>query len=140
MEEQRKPISKKTLAITLIALVLVAAVLLIIWNATRPAVQTGSKAITVDVVNAEGETKHYSLKTDEEYLHGALDQIKGLSIEGSDSEYGFFVTTVNGVRADYTLDGAYWSFYINGEYCMEGVDTQPIADGDAFTIQYELAQ
>ena len=52
----------------------------------------------------------------------------------------FFVTQVNGLRADYTLDGAYWSFYINGEYCMEGVDSQPIADGDAFTIQYELAQ
>lgn len=138
--EERKPVSKKALLITLIALVLVAAVLLVIWNVTRPAAQTGSKAITVDVVNAEGEIKHYSLKTDEEYLHGALDQIKGLSIEGSDSEYGFFVTSVNGVRADYTLDGAYWSFYINGEYCMEGVDTQPIADGDAFTIKYELAQ
>lgn len=47
---------------------------------------------------------------------------------------------MNGLRADYTEDGAYWSFYINGDYCMEGVDSQVVTDGEAFTIQYELAQ
>lgn len=130
----------KGLFIALIALVLVAAILLVIWLVNRPETLSGSKSITVDVIDNENKTTHYTLKTDEEYLHGALDQIKGLSIEGSDGDYGFFVSTVNGLRADYTLDGAYWSFYINGEYCMEGVDTQPIADGDVFTIQYELAQ
>lgn len=138
--EQTKKTNLKGLWIALVALVLVAAVILIVWNVNRPQAQTGSKSITVDVIDNEEKTTHYTLKTDEEYLHGALDQIKGLTIEGSDSDYGFFVTTVNGLRADYNLDGAYWSFYVNGEYCMEGVDTQPVADKDEFTIKYELAQ
>ena len=50
------------------------------------------------------------------------------------------VDTVNGVRADYTLDGAYWSFLVNGEYSSYGIDTQPIEDGDTFSIVYTLAE
>ena len=130
----------RNLLIALCVLVVLALVFLAIWNYARPQPQQGSKAITVDVVDDQGETKHYSLKTDEEYLHGALNQIDGLTLDGYDSDYGYYVTTVNGLRADYTEDGAYWSFYINGDYCMEGVDSQVVTDGDAFTIQYELAQ
>ena len=130
----------RNLLIALCVLVVLALVFLAIWNYARPQPQQGSKAITVDVVDDQGETKHYSLKTDEEYLHGALNQIDGLTLDGYDSDYGYYVTTVNGLRADYTEDGAYWSFYINGDYCTEGVDSQVVTDGDAFTIQYELAQ
>ena len=130
----------RNLLIALCVLVVLALVFLAIWNYARPQPQQGSKSITVDVVDDQGETKHYSLKTDEEYLHGALNQIDGLTLDGYDSDYGYYVTTVNGLRADYTEDGAYWSFYINGDYCMEGVDSQVVTDGDAFTIQYELAQ
>jgi len=130
----------RNLLIALCVLVVLALVFLAIWNYARPQPQQGSKAITVDVVDDQGETRHYSLKTDEEYLHGALNQIDGLTLDGYDSDYGYYVTTVNGLRADYTEDGAYWSFYINGDYCMEGVDSQVVTDGDAFTIQYELAQ
>ena len=130
----------RNLLIALCVLVVLALVFLAIWNYARPQPQQGSKAITVDVVDDQGETKHYSLKTDEEYIHGALNQIDGLTLDGYDSDYGYYVTTVNGLRADYTEDGAYWSFYINGDYCMEGVDSQVVTDGDAFTIQYELAQ
>jgi len=50
------------------------------------------------------------------------------------------VDTINGLRADYTADKAYWSFYINGEYCNFGIDQQPIADGDQFKIEYTAAE
>ena len=49
------------------------------------------------------------------------------------------VDTVNGVRADYEADGAYWSFCVNGEYCNYGIDTQPVEDGDVFSIVYTSA-
>ena len=47
---------------------------------------------------------------------------------------------VNGLRADYDEDGAYWSFYVNDEYCNYSIDEQPVNDGDSFAIKYELAQ
>ena len=36
------------------------------------------------------------------------------------------VDTVNGITLDYNKDGMYWSFYINGEYAMTGVDATPV--------------
>ena len=45
---------------------------------------------------------------------------------GSTSEYGLMVDTVNGITLDYNKDGMYWSFYINGEYAMTGVDATPV--------------
>ena len=50
------------------------------------------------------------------------------------------VDTVNGLRADYEADGAYWYFYVNGEACMNGVSTEPVHDGDAFEIVYTKAE
>ena len=47
------------------------------------------------------------------------------------------IKSVNGEVADYDKDASYWSFYVNGEYCNYGVDSQPVKDGDAFLIQYE---
>ena len=50
--------------------------------------------------------------------------------------YGYSIHTINGVKADYNTDNAYWSFYVNDEYCNYGVDTQPVNDKDAFKIVY----
>ncbi|MCM1188686.1 MAG: DUF4430 domain-containing protein [bacterium] len=100
----------------------------------------GAKSITIEVVNQSSETENYKVDTDAEYLRQAMEEADGLTFSGTESEYGMMVDTVNGVRADYTLDGAYWSFYINGEYCNYGIDTQPVADGDAFSIIYTPAQ
>ena len=49
------------------------------------------------------------------------------------------VTTVNGLRADYVLDGAYWGFFVNDEYCSYGIEQQPVENGDVFSIVYTLA-
>ena len=57
-------------------------------------------------------------------------------IPGSDSEYGLFITSINGITADGS-DGAYWSIYVNGEYGQYGADSQPVNDGDAFSFRYE---
>ena len=79
-------------------------------------------------------------KTDAEYLRQAMDEADGLTYGGSESDTGMMVDTINGLRADYTADKAYWSFYINGEYCNFGIDQQPIADGDQFKIEYTAAE
>ena len=50
------------------------------------------------------------------------------------------VLKVNGERADYNKDEAYWGFFVNGDYAQYGIAEQPVEDGDAFKIEYTKAQ
>lgn len=121
------------------AIVLAAVVMLLAYTAFRPQTVEGGKAVTIEVVDNAGASVVYEVATDAEYLQGAMDEAEGLVYEYTDGPYGASVHTVNGVRADYTLDSAYWAFYINDEYCNYGISEQPVADGDAFRIEYTPA-
>lgn len=96
--------------------------------------QKAEITITVQVKGSDGNVANFVITTSSEFLRGALEQEN--LIEGDESEYGLYVKVVNGERADYDEDGAYWSFYKDGEYLMTGVDTTPISDGDVFSIEY----
>lgn len=128
--------SKKKTIIALIALIIAAALLAGVYFIFAQKPVAGSKSIVIEVVSAAGETKSYALRTDAEYLRGAMEQAEGLSFEGTEGPYGMMVSTVNGETADYSQNGAYWSFYVNGEYCNYGIDSQPVEDGDSFAIVY----
>ena len=127
--ENKKPMNKKLLA-GVLALVIVVAALIGIYFATRPATSAADKTITATVV-ADGEEEAFTIHTDEEYLRGALESID--LIAGEESEYGLFVTTVNGITAD-DANQEWWCFTKGGESLNTGVDSTPIADGDAFEI------
>ena len=127
--ENKKPMNKKLLA-GVLALVLIVAALIGIYFATRPATSAADKTITATVV-ANGEEEAFTIHTDEEYLRGALESID--LIAGEESEYGLFVTTVNGITAD-DANQEWWCFTKGGESLNTGVDSTPIADGDAFEI------
>lgn len=100
----------------------------------------GSKSITIEVVNSLSESSMYEVHTDAEFLQQAMDEAEGLTYSGQESAYGLMVDTVNGEYADYTATNAYWSFYVNDEYCNYGISEQPVLDGDAFKIVYTPAQ
>ena len=130
MENQAKrPLNKKLVA-GVVALIVVVAALLAVYFATRPTTAAGEKTITATVV-ANGDEEVFTIETDAEYLRGALESID--LIEGSESEYGLFVTTVNGITADDSKQ-EWWCFTKGGETLNTGVDSTPIADGDAFEI------
>ena len=129
---------KKILAVTLVA-VLVAA-LAFVYVAYSEKTVEGMKHVTIEVIMADETATVYEVDTDGDYLIDAMNAADGLSFEGEEGMYGLSVSTVNGVRADYTLDGAYWAFYVGGEYCNYGVSEQPIEDGDSFSIVYTVAQ
>lgn len=130
--------NKKTTAIVAVILVVVIAAGIGLYAKFKPQTEEGAKTITFSVI-ANGETKDFTIKTDAEYLSGALNEQK--LIEGSDSEYGLFVTTVNGIEADSAKE-EWWCFTKGGEMLMTGVDTTPIADGEKFeatlTVGYEM--
>ena len=131
---------KKGLAIGIACgvIVLLVAALLIIYNVAKPKATAGLKSITLEVIDNNGTSTVYDANTDAEFLAQVFDEIDGLIVEGDSSEYGLFITTVNGLTADYNTDGAYWAIYVNGDYGMYGADSQPVADQDAFTLKYEV--
>lgn len=100
----------------------------------------GSKSVVIEVIDSKGETTEYKVNTDAEFLHGAMDEADGLTYEGYEGPYGYTISKINGESAVYEIDGAYWSFYVNDEYCNYGIDSQPVNDGDEFSIIYTLAE
>ena len=100
----------------------------------KPKDAGGNKTITLTVVYADASTKDFTIKTNEDYLRGALEQEN--LIAGDESEWGLYVKTVDGVTAD---DAAhqYWALYINDDYASTGVDTTPVNDGDTFKLALE---
>lgn len=117
----------------LIVAILVAVVVLLaaVWMIFRPQSVAGEKQLGISVVDAEGNTEEFSFSTSQEFLRGALEE-QGL-VQGEESQYGLYVTTVNGLTADESQQ-QWWCFTKGGEDVMTGVDSTPIADGDHFEI------
>lgn len=134
---------KKKKIIAAVVVIAVIAVFAGVYAVFGPKASQGTKSYTVEVVNKEGESKTYTGKTDAEYLSGLMDELAAagdFSYDGTTSDYGLYITAINGETADYSVDGAYWSIYVNGEYGSYGADQQPVADGDSFKFAYESAQ
>lgn len=129
MENQKKPVNKK-LWLALALLVVAVAVALGLWYFNRPTTVGGEKTITATVV-ADGSEEAFTITSEDKYLRGALESID--LIAGEESEYGLFVTTVNGITADDSKQ-EWWCFTKGGQSLDTGVDSTPIADGDAFEI------
>lgn len=136
MSEKTNGGNKKKIILAVGALVLVAAIFAGVYFALAPKASAGGKEITIEVIDDAQASTVYEVSTDAEYLGDAIREIEGLTVEGTESEYGLMVDTVNGVVADYNENGAYWAFYVDGEYCMYGMDQQPIEDGQAYQIIY----
>lgn len=136
MEKQAK--SNKKVIIGAAALVVIIALLAIVYQVFKAKPVEGSKSVTIEVINKAEESTVYQVNTDAEYLRQAMEETEGLTFSGTEDSYGLMVDTVNGETADYTTDGAYWAFYVNGEYCSYGVDEQPVIDGDSFSIVYTV--
>ena len=99
---------------------------------------SGQKAYTLEVSDGI-KTIWYSGKTDSEYLSGLLDELKqtgDFDYESTVGEYGLYIISVNGVRADDNLK-TYWAIYVNDEYGQYGVDSQPVTDGDSYVLKLE---
>ena len=136
METDKKSMKKILLGLAALVVIIVALIFAYKTFSAKPV--EGSKTVNIQVIGSEQTSKVYEVKTDAEYLRGAMEEAKGLTFEGNESEYGLMIHTINGETAIYE-EGAYWAFYINGEYCMYSIDTQPIVDGDQFLIDYTLS-
>ena len=91
--------------------------------------------ITLEVIGPDNSSKEFVISTSKKNnLRQALEA-EGL-ISGDDGPYGLYIKVVNGITADYDVDGSWWSLSKSGEILMTGVDSTPIADGDHFELTY----
>ena len=128
--------NKKTV-VSLIVLVVVVALIATAYFMFRPGGTLGPKAFTLEIVHADGQTKTLEITASEEFLGEYL--INEGIIEGAEGPYGMYIAKVEGEKAVYEEDNAYWAFYVDGEYASLGVDQTPIENGKIYKLQYEAA-
>ena len=95
----------------------------------------GETEFTFKVVTADKKEKTYAVKTDKTVVGDALLEL-GL-IEGEEGDFGLYVKKVDGVVADYDVDGTYWAFYVNDAYASAGVDQTEIENGATYSFKVE---
>ena len=92
----------------------------------------GAHTCYLDVTKSDGTTSSFVIHSDDQYVGEPLTEL-GL-IAGEESQYGLYVTTVDGETLDYNTDGMYWAFYVDGAYASTGVDTTPITEGATYAL------
>lgn len=127
--------NNKRLALIIVLVVLVVT-MVVIYGVTRPDTATGEKSFTLEIVHGDGTTKQIECSTDLEYVGEAL-QADGV-IEGEEGAYGLYIQVVDGEKAVFEEDGAYWAFYLGEEYATQGIDLTPIEDGAVYKLVYTV--
>ncbi len=116
------------------ALLCLVIIFMAVYFVTRPKTNEGEKRISVAVIHGDGSEKVFAYQTDAEYLGEVLEE-DGL-IQGEEGPFGMYIKVVDGERAVYEEDDAYWAFYYGDEYAAQSVDLTPILDGDTFKLVY----
>lgn len=104
-------------------------------NATYPHDRSfGEGAITIALeVKVEENSVTFTVHTDEENLADAL--LEHGIIEGESGEFGLYVKKVNGITADYDVDGSWWNLQKNGVDTL-GASSVTISDGEHYEFVY----
>ena len=135
---ERKDTMKKHAKLSLALLALVALIGLFagLYLSSRPDTTAGDKSVAVEVVHKDQSTKTFQFRTDKEYL-GDLLLEEGL-VKGEQGQFGLYILEVDGERADFNLDKAYWALFEGEDYATQGADVTPLQDGDSFRLVYTL--
>jgi len=116
---------------SLLALLLLAAVLYGVWYTTRPEPAAGNKALTIEVTHSDGTTNTFPIETDAEYLAEAL--VENGIVEDNQSTYGLYILTADGETANES-NQEWWCITKGGESLMTGASETPIADGETYEL------
>ena len=128
--------NRKKIVFAVLALALVIGILLGVYYGTRPEAVEGGKNVTVLIVHKDGTEKKLEYATDLEYLADLLLE-KELVTGYASEEYGFTIESVDGVTADWNVDGAYWALYEGEEYATTSAAGIVLTDGGLYKLVYE---
>ena len=90
--------------------------------------------ITVTVIDDKKDSDSFKITTKADNLGDAL--LESGRVKGDMDTFGLYIKEVDGLRADFELDGAYWSVSKDGKMLVTGASDTPISDGDKFELTY----
>lgn len=126
----------KKIVLAVLALVLVIGVMAGVYLTTRPQSVEGSKRVTIQIIHKDGTEKNLEFGTDHAYLADLLLE-KELVTGYASEEFGFTIESVDGVVADWAVDGAYWALYEGEEYATTSAAGIVLVDGGVYKLVYE---
>jgi len=139
--------NKKKIIVGLLLVVVIALAMLFVKkqsdSSQKAKVEKGSKAYTFVVVNKDSKEKVTKGKTDAKYLKNLMDEMKKdgkIKYKAQKQSMGSFVVSVNGERADFAKDKAYWRIVVNKKDAQKGIDEQPVKNKDHIEFVYTPAQ
>ncbi len=129
---------KKIAALVLSAILLIAVLCGCGKAGTSSETSSGKSlnSVSVTIKLENGEEKEYKYQTDKKYLGDVLFE-NGL-VKEEEYKSGFY-TYIDGVRADYNEDKAWWCVYENGESAMAGMNELIVDNNDEFEIVHTPA-
>ncbi len=127
---------KKTIMMRVVAILAIISMLFCLSACGKQEVQQGEKNITVTVLYEDKTEKKFEISTEADNLGDALFEEK--LVTEAEHESGFY-NTIDGVRAEYTADKAWWCITKGGEMTTVGANELAIADGDCFEITHTPA-
>ena len=98
---------------------------------------SGSTVFKFSMVDGDGNVHAWNVHTNASTVGEAL--LDAGLIDGTTSDFGLMVSHVNGIRADFVEDDAWWAFYIDDEMAMAGVDATEIEEGVTYAFIYTPA-
>ncbi len=120
----------------LIALVLIVATLTTGCSLFGPKGNNEIKHFTVTITHKDGMTKSLTCSSNAKMVGDYLLS-EGI-VKGENGPYGLYIHEVDGERAVYEEDGAFWAFYVDGEQSLTGVDQTVLEDGKNYELRYEV--
>lgn len=108
-----------------------------LWDSAKYVEDTelgeGEKTLKVTVVAVE-KSVVFTVHSDKDTVGEAL--LENGIVEGTDGQFGLYISHVNGIKAVYEEDGAYWGFLKDGEFMSTGVDMTELTDGAEYELVY----
>ena len=93
------------------------------------------KSFVFEVVDKDGNKQQTTIETNGQYVGKVLQELE--LIKGEQGEFGIYIKEVNGIVADYDIDGTYWAFYVDDVMSMTGADQVEIVDGATYSFRVE---
>ena len=125
--------TKKKAVLLAAALLVLVLALAAVYFLTLESGTGGNKTIEVQI-SYDDVSKTVAIETKEEFLRGAMEQENLIS--GTESQYGLYVTEVDGRVADESKQ-EWWQITENGETTSTGVDQVAISDGGHYEFTLE---
>ena len=126
----------KRLFASIVAFVCLLSLLLCACGTKEPAATGEEKTFTLQVVHGDGTVMEKQITTTQTYLAPALFD-EGILTEEAALQTGMY-TIVDGEEASWDKNQAYWGFYVNDGYAVEGMNTTEIEDGAVYKLEYTV--